>query len=46
MFKNRVIGVVAIVGAIVLLSGCGEYEKLLKRRIMGLVRAVVALPIV
>ena len=32
MFKNRVIGVVAIVGAIVLLSGCGEYEKLLKSR--------------
>ena len=32
MFKNRVIGVVAILGAFVLLSGCGEYEKLLKSR--------------
>jgi len=32
MFKNRVINVVAIAGLILLLGGCGEYEKLLKSR--------------
>ncbi|RLD50914.1 MAG: outer membrane protein assembly factor BamD, partial [Bacteroidetes bacterium] len=32
MFKNRVIVVVVIIGVIVLLGGCGEYEKLLKSR--------------
>ncbi|MEN8203088.1 MAG: outer membrane protein assembly factor BamD [Bacteroidota bacterium] len=32
MFKNRVIFIVAILGAILLLGGCGEYEKLLKSR--------------
>jgi len=32
MFKNRVIYVVAITGLVLLLGGCGEYEKLLKSR--------------
>ncbi|MEN8230200.1 MAG: outer membrane protein assembly factor BamD [Bacteroidota bacterium] len=32
MFKNRVIIGVAIAGIAIILSGCGEYEKLLKSR--------------
>ena len=32
MFKNRVIINLAIVAAVILLGGCGEYEKLLKSR--------------
>jgi outer membrane protein assembly factor BamD len=32
MFKNRVIFGLVITGAVVLISGCGEYEKLLKSR--------------
>jgi len=32
MFKNRVIYVLVLFGAVLLLSGCGEYEKLLKSR--------------
>ena len=32
MFKNRIIIGAGIIGAAILLSGCGEYEKLLKSR--------------
>jgi len=32
MFKNRIIFGVLLTAAVLVLSGCGEYEKLLKSR--------------